>query len=97
MVTSTVSRTGIGLLMDVPFVHCVHLEEDKKWCPLELNYKASNQVKWFLAKVGESCHLQLTRHTLICHSLPKRAKTSRNASRCDPRSTTSSTPDRRLE
>ncbi|KAI6398031.1 hypothetical protein MCOR07_008314 [Pyricularia oryzae] len=50
MVTSTVSRTGIGLLMDVPFVHCVHLEEDKKWCPLELNYKASNQVKWFLAK-----------------------------------------------
>ncbi|KAI6350861.1 hypothetical protein MCOR25_010337, partial [Pyricularia grisea] len=50
MVTSTVSRTSIGLLMDVPFIHCVHLEEDKKWCPLELNYKASNQVKWFLSK-----------------------------------------------
>ncbi|TLD18625.1 hypothetical protein PspLS_10332 [Pyricularia sp. CBS 133598] len=50
MVTSTVSRTSIGLLMDVPFIHGVHLKEDKKWCPLELNYKASNQVKWFLIK-----------------------------------------------
>ncbi|KAH9436291.1 hypothetical protein MCOR02_005195 [Pyricularia oryzae] len=49
-VTSTISRSSIGMEIFRPFDETKHLEEDKFWCDKELCYNAKNQMDWFLHK-----------------------------------------------
>lgn len=50
-VTSTISRSSIGMEIFRPFDENKHLEEDKFWCDKELRYNAKNLMDWFLHKV----------------------------------------------
>ncbi|KAI6613465.1 hypothetical protein MCOR14_011598 [Pyricularia oryzae] len=49
-VTSTISRSSIGMEIFRPFDEDKHLEEDKFWCDKELRYNAKNLMDWFLHK-----------------------------------------------
>lgn len=51
MVTSTISRTNLGLKFTAAFDKTKHLEEDKKWCEHEHIWEATNQVQWYLKRV----------------------------------------------
>ncbi|KAM7207415.1 hypothetical protein V8F20_002295 [Naviculisporaceae sp. PSN 640] len=52
-VTSTISRTNIGIRAGSPFDSTKHNEADKYWCPILGEYRARNQMTWYLRK-GES-------------------------------------------
>lgn len=50
-VTSTVSRLSLGLSYKAPFKEKVHDPADKEWDSHECEWKARNQMDWFLKKV----------------------------------------------
>ncbi|KAF4627514.1 hypothetical protein G7Y89_g10639 [Cudoniella acicularis] len=50
LVTSTISRINLGLVHHTPFKEGQHLEEDKKWFEDEGEYKAENQMQWYLKR-----------------------------------------------
>ncbi|RSM15432.1 hypothetical protein CDV31_005025 [Fusarium ambrosium] len=52
-VTSTISRLSYGLFYNAPFDSSVHLEQDKKWDEAAHEWKATNQMQWYLTK-GEN-------------------------------------------
>ncbi|KAI8713422.1 hypothetical protein NCS52_01286900 [Fusarium sp. LHS14.1] len=52
-VTSTVSRASYGLRHAEPFNPKVHLQQDKVWCETEHEWRAENQITWYLKK-GEN-------------------------------------------
>ncbi|KAL4949243.1 hypothetical protein BDW69DRAFT_77289 [Aspergillus filifer] len=49
-VTSTISRTSIGIVYHAPFDSSKHLEADKAWYPNEGEWRANNQVNWYLRR-----------------------------------------------
>ncbi|KAL4791055.1 hypothetical protein BDV19DRAFT_381825 [Aspergillus venezuelensis] len=49
-VTSTISRTSIGIVYHAPFDASKHLEVDKAWYPDEGEWRANNQVNWYLRR-----------------------------------------------
>ncbi|KAL4807449.1 hypothetical protein BDV18DRAFT_167977 [Aspergillus unguis] len=49
-VTSSISRTSIGIVYHEPFDSSKHLEEDRFWYPDEGEYRASNQINWYLRR-----------------------------------------------
>lgn len=51
-VTSTIARASLGIVVCPQFVEGKHLHKDKRWCKKELEYKADNQMCWFLKRVG---------------------------------------------
>ncbi|KAH8647092.1 hypothetical protein BGZ60DRAFT_521403 [Tricladium varicosporioides] len=52
-VISTVSRLSFGIRVQVPFKNGKHLEEDKIWDEDDCEWKATNQMDWYL-KRGEN-------------------------------------------
>ena len=50
-VTSTIARQSFGTAKWVPFIEGVHLDADKEWDDDEGEWKANNQMDWFLKKV----------------------------------------------
>ncbi|KAL4931804.1 Hsp70 family protein [Aspergillus undulatus] len=49
-VKSTISRTSIGFIYHAPFDPAKHLEADKAWYPNEGEYRANNQINWYLKR-----------------------------------------------
>ncbi|KAL3474035.1 hypothetical protein BJX99DRAFT_232290 [Aspergillus californicus] len=49
-VTSTISRTSIGVVYHASFDPTKHLEEDKSWYPDEGEWRANNQIEWYLQR-----------------------------------------------
>ncbi|KAL4917369.1 hypothetical protein BDW62DRAFT_183956 [Aspergillus aurantiobrunneus] len=49
-VTSTISRTSVGIIYHAPFDPSKHLEEDRAWYPDEGEYRANNQINWYLRR-----------------------------------------------
>ncbi|KAJ0357859.1 hypothetical protein COL154_009698 [Colletotrichum chrysophilum] len=47
-ITSRISRRSYGIMHSTPFKFGVHDPKDKYWCTSEHNWKARNQMKWFL-------------------------------------------------
>ncbi|KAF4982165.1 hypothetical protein FZEAL_2142 [Fusarium zealandicum] len=52
-VTSTISRASYGVMFQVEFDESKHLLEDKIWDADEGNWKATNQMRWYVTK-GEN-------------------------------------------
>lgn len=50
-VTSSISRTSIGIVYHAPFDPAKHLDEDKAWYPDEGEWRANNQLNWYLRRV----------------------------------------------
>lgn len=53
-VTSTIARASYGMKYRIRFDESKHSEEDKVWSTDELEWKAKNQMKWFVRKVRGS-------------------------------------------
>ncbi|KAH6859112.1 hypothetical protein BKA58DRAFT_473205 [Alternaria rosae] len=53
MISSTVSRASFGSVFRSTFDATEHLQEDKVWSSEELEWKADNQMRWYL-KRGEN-------------------------------------------
>jgi len=51
MISSTVSRASFGNVFRSTFDATEHLQEDKVWSSNELEWKADNQMKWYLKRV----------------------------------------------
>jgi len=52
-VTSRISRANYGFLVANPWDDSIHGEDDPKyWDPMVCCYYATNQMRWFLKKVG---------------------------------------------
>ncbi|KAL4864901.1 hypothetical protein BDV12DRAFT_200620 [Aspergillus spectabilis] len=49
-VTSTISRTSLGVVYHTPFDPAKHLDEDKAWYPDEGEWRANNQIEWYLKR-----------------------------------------------
>ncbi|KAI0970582.1 hypothetical protein F4678DRAFT_479977 [Xylaria arbuscula] len=49
-ITSTVSRASYGIEYNTVYNPLVHLEEDKIWDDNEEDWKATNQMKWYLRR-----------------------------------------------
>ncbi|KAL6232783.1 hypothetical protein BDW75DRAFT_216790 [Aspergillus navahoensis] len=49
-VTSSISRTSIGIVYHAPFDPATHLDEDKAWYPDEGEWRANNQLNWYLRR-----------------------------------------------
>jgi len=51
MISSTVSRASFGNVFRSTFDATEHLEEDKEWSSDEHEWKATNQMRWYLKRV----------------------------------------------
>jgi hypothetical protein len=57
-VTSTVSRLSLGISHTEPFIEGTHLVSDKQWDSDECEWKAINQMDWYLKRVCPRPSLQ---------------------------------------
>lgn len=51
-VISTISRASYGVMYRDKFNFNQHLKEDKVWSPEQCEWRADNQMAWFLKRVG---------------------------------------------
>ncbi|KAL3455943.1 hypothetical protein BJX64DRAFT_53416 [Aspergillus heterothallicus] len=61
-VTSTISRTSIGVVYHAAFDSSKHLEEDKQWYPDEGEWRANNQIEWYLRRGDNVSTTEPLRH-----------------------------------
>jgi hypothetical protein len=50
-ITSTISRSHLGVSYECEFQPAKHREENKYWSDIHMGYRATDQLDWYLGKV----------------------------------------------